>query len=65
MNFDYAGYAMAQAQLQLLNGAPIQPVLNVGDFIVHPQHPNIVCQQPTQVPIAQATVFPGPYVRYF
>jgi hypothetical protein len=56
---------MAQAQLQLLNGAPVQPVLNVGDFMVHPQHPNIVCQQPVQVPIAPAPVFPGPYVRYF
>ena len=66
MNFDYVGYAMAKAQLEVLQSGPVQPVLNVGDFMEQPHAPSILYPHHQQAPVvqAQSSQFPGPYVRY-
>lgn len=65
MNFDYVGYAMAKAQLEILQGSPVQPVLNVGDFMEQPHAPSILYPHHHGVPVArvQAHQFIDPDIR--
>jgi hypothetical protein len=66
MNFDYIGYSVAKAQLEIIQGAPVPAVLNVGDFMEQPHAPSILYPHHHHAPVAQAQYpqFPGPYVRY-
>jgi hypothetical protein len=65
MNFDYVGYAMAKAQLEILQAASVQPVLNIGDFMEQPHAPSFLYPNHYRAQFVQGqpTQFINPDIR--